>query len=107
MTDARSARSLAELPPEATAVITESRRAILSTLGDDAAYAVPVVFALQDGEIVMPLDDKPKTGKQLKRVRNIETNATATLLFERWDEDWTQLGWVMVRGAARIEEREI
>ena len=107
MTDARSARSLSDLPPDASAIISESRHAILSTLGDDAAYAVPVVFTVEGNEILMPLDDKPKTGKQLKRVRNIESTGTATILFERWDEDWTQLGWVMVRGGARIEERDI
>jgi PPOX class probable F420-dependent enzyme len=107
MTDARSGRSLADLPPDAAAILAESRHAILSTLGDDAAYAVPVVFAVHGEEIVMPLDEKPKTGKQLKRVRNIEDNGAATILFERWDEDWTQLGWVMVRGKARVEERDI
>ena len=107
MTDARSGRTIADLPPDAAAIMTESRHAILSTLGDEAAYAVPVVFVVDGEEILMPLDDKPKSGKQLKRVQNIEANGAATLLFERWDEDWTQLGWVMLRGTARIEERDI
>ncbi|HET7481600.1 MAG TPA: pyridoxamine 5'-phosphate oxidase family protein [Actinomycetota bacterium] len=107
MTDARSARSLSELPDEATAIVTGSRHAILSTLGEDAAYAVPVVFVIDGDDIVMPVDEKPKSGKPLKRVRNIEANGTATLLFERWDEDWTQLGWVMVRGAARMDDRDV
>lgn len=107
MTDARSGRTLADLPPEAAAILSDSRHAILFTLGDDAAYAVPVVFAIEGEEILLPLDEKPKSGKQLKRVSNIEENGSATILFERWDEDWTQLGWVMVRGKARVEERDI
>ena len=32
-----------------------------------------------------------------------EANPRVSLLADHWDENWTRLGWVMVRGVARIE----
>jgi PPOX class probable F420-dependent enzyme len=39
---------------------------------------------------------------RLKRLRNIEENPHVTLIFDRYDEDWSRLGWVLVRGTADI-----
>jgi PPOX class probable F420-dependent enzyme len=66
-------------------------------------HAVPVCYALRSGEIVTPIDAKPKSSRSLGRRRNLEDNPAAALLVDRWDEDWTKLGWVMVRGVARLE----
>ena len=38
----------------------------------------------------------------MKRVRNIETNPRVSIVFDRYEEDWRRLGWVMVHGAASI-----
>jgi PPOX class probable F420-dependent enzyme len=38
----------------------------------------------------------------LKRLRNIIDNPVAAFVADRWDEDWTRLGWVMLRGPAEI-----
>jgi PPOX class probable F420-dependent enzyme len=38
----------------------------------------------------------------LKRLRNILENPLAAFVADRWDEDWTRLGWVMLRGPAEI-----
>ena len=65
---------------------------------------MPVVFAVMGNEIVSPIDDKPKAGRDLVRLRNIAANPMATLLVDHWDEDWTRLGWVMVRARARLEQ---
>ena len=40
----------------------------------------------------------------MKRVRNIRENPRAAFTADHWDEDWTRLGWVMLRGAAEILE---
>lgn len=61
-------------------------------------------FALRaTGEVVTAIDDKPKSGRKLARVRHLAINPGATMLFDRWDEDWRRLGWVQVRGHARLE----
>ena len=36
----------------------------------------------------------------MKRLRNILENPVAAFVADRWDEDWTRLGWVMLRGPA-------
>lgn len=85
-------------------VVAECRRATLSTLSGDGSIAtVPVCFALRGGDVIIEIDDKPKRTKELARVGNIRRDARVTLLFDRWDEDWTRLGWVMVKGTATME----
>jgi PPOX class probable F420-dependent enzyme len=77
---------------------------VLATI--DAAgrpHAVPVCFAIVAGEVVTAIDQKPKSTTRPARLVNVERAGTATMMFDRWDEDWTRLGWVMVRGRARVE----
>ena len=38
----------------------------------------------------------------LKRVRNIIENPAVAFVADRYDEDWSLLGWVMLRGQARL-----
>ena len=96
--------TLSELPDAALEILNEARRGVLVTLDSDyRPHAVPVCYVVRDGEIVTPIDAKPKSGKALGRRRNIEVNATATFLVDRWSEDWSRLGWVMARGTARVE----
>ena len=40
--------------------------------------------------------------RALKRLRNIAENPIAAFVVDRWDEDWSRLGWVMLRGPAEI-----
>jgi len=63
-------------------------------------HVVPVCFAYADGHFYIAIDEKPKRSPRLKRLRNIEENPRVALVFDRYDEDWSQLGWVMVRGTA-------
>ena len=77
----------------------------LATAGSDAApHVVPVCFAISDGTLYITVDEKPKRapGAKLKRVRNIEQNPNVAFVVDRYDEDWTLLGWVMLRGPAEI-----
>lgn len=99
-----SCRSLTELPEGASDVVEEARRAVLTTIDSRGSpHAVPVCFAIVNGEICSALDQKPKSGGTLARISNLRRNPAATVLFDRWDEDWTELAWVMVRGTGRIE----
>jgi PPOX class probable F420-dependent enzyme len=65
---------------------------------------VPVCFARHDGAFWIAIDEKPKRTTALKRLRNIEENPRVSLLFDRYDEDWTRLGYVLVHGAASVIE---
>ena len=70
-----------------------------------APHIVPVCFALDGGSLYVTIDEKPKRRDvPLKRVRNILENPQAAFIVDRYDEDWTRLGWVMLRGAAEILE---
>ena len=66
-------------------------------------HLVPVCFAVREGELYITIDQKPKGDfRTLKRLRNIAENPIAAFVADRWDEDWTRLGWVMLRGPAEI-----
>jgi PPOX class probable F420-dependent enzyme len=67
-----------------------------------APYLVPVCFGLAEA-LYITIDEKPKRRDvSLKRVRNILENPNAAFIVDRYDEDWTRLGWVMLRGSAEI-----
>jgi PPOX class probable F420-dependent enzyme len=66
-------------------------------------HVVPVCFAVIGDTLYITIDEKPKRqNRPLKRVRNILDNPNATFIVDRYDEDWTRLGWVMLRGLAEI-----
>jgi PPOX class probable F420-dependent enzyme len=85
----------------------ETRRVghLATAEADGALYLVPVCFSLGEGTLYITIDEKPKRrDRPLKRVRNILENPRAAFIVDRYDEDWTRLGWVMLRGAANILE---
>jgi len=79
----------------------------LATAGADGApHVVPVCYALDDEAIYFVADAKPKRrpARELKRLANLRANPRAALVVDDWDEDWTRLAWVLVRGPAGIVE---
>jgi len=71
--------------------------------GRAVPHLVPVCFAVSEGALYITIDQKPKGDvSALKRLRNIIENPVAAFVADRWDEDWTRLGWVMLRGPAEI-----
>ena len=65
-------------------------------------HVVPVCFAIADDSAYITIDEKPKGAGPLKRVRNILENPSVALVIDRYDEDWSLLGWVMLRGRGEI-----
>jgi PPOX class probable F420-dependent enzyme len=98
-----SADSLDELPARIRSLLDTARRAVMTTLGKESPHAVPVVFAVVGNEIVSPIDHKPKSGRTLARVKNLERDNRVTLLVDDWDEDWSRLVWLMVQGTAVVD----
>ena len=65
----------------------------------------PVCFTLAGNSIYITIDRKPKSGRPLKRLRNIAENPHVALTADHYDDDdWSRLRWVMVRGRAEILE---
>jgi PPOX class probable F420-dependent enzyme len=67
-------------------------------------HVVPVCFVLTDSVLYITIDEKPKQAstRPLKRLRNMLENPSVAFVADRYAEDWTQLGWVMLRGRAEI-----
>jgi PPOX class probable F420-dependent enzyme len=64
---------------------------------------VPVCFVVSEGALYITIDQKPKGDpRALKRLKNISENPVAAFVADHWDEDWTRLGWIMLRGPAEI-----
>jgi PPOX class probable F420-dependent enzyme len=67
-------------------------------------HALPICFVVIDDTVYFTIDEKPKSGdpRSLKRLRNIADNPRCAVVVDRYDDDWSQLGWVMMRGRAEI-----
>ena len=67
-------------------------------------HVVPICYAVSDNSVYFTIDKKPKqlTDKPLKRIRNLQNNPHVALVVDRYEDDWTQLGWVMVQGDAAL-----
>jgi coenzyme F420-0:L-glutamate ligase/coenzyme F420-1:gamma-L-glutamate ligase len=67
-------------------------------------HVVPICFALVGENIYSVLDAKPKRVEvmRLRRVRNLLANPDVQVLLDRYDEDWSLLRYVQLRGKASI-----
>jgi PPOX class probable F420-dependent enzyme len=93
--------------PEATARQRFGTRRVARLATADARgrpHVVVTTFALSGIEVYLVIDEKPKTTRDLKRLRNIRANPTVALLADHYDEDWTKLWWVRADGRAVIVE---
>jgi PPOX class probable F420-dependent enzyme len=89
--------------PELADKVARARVARLATLdADGRPHIVPIVFALIGDRLYSAVDAKPKRSRTLRRIENARERPDVTLLVDRYDEDWTQLWWVRIRGRARV-----
>jgi PPOX class probable F420-dependent enzyme len=80
-------------------------RAFLATTGEDLRpHIVPVTFVLRGDELVIGVDQKPKSTTDLRRLRNIAQNSRVAVLCDHYDDDWSKLWWVRADGAARVDQ---
>ena len=95
------------------AFLIAARRAILATIDPDGRpRPVPISFIViavdpAGTRLLTPLDDKPKSTddkRALARVRDIRARPEVSVLVDRWDEDWSSLGWVRLNGRATLLE---
>ena len=95
---------MASWTAEAQRFLEAHRVGHLATAGADAApHVIPVCYALDDAALYFVADAKAMRGpaRDLLRLRNLRANPRAAVVVDDWDEDWTRLAFVMVRGPAR------
>lgn len=94
-----------DFTPLDTQLFASVRLAHLATAdGQGAPHVVPVCFVYDRGCIYSVIDRKPKrtSALKLKRVRNILANPRVALVFDHYEEDWSRLWYVLVRGTAQL-----
>ena len=69
-----------------------------------APHVIPICFWFDGGQVYFAIDEKPKRrrGLELKRMRNIAENPRVALVIDHYEDDWSQLAYVMIRGTATI-----
>ncbi len=94
---------MVESPPRWARRLVESARVgrLATASSECAPHVIPICFVLLDDTIYSVIDEKPKSGRRLVRLRNIDQTGQAALVVDRYDEDWSQLAYVLMRGPAR------
>ncbi len=69
---------------------------------DDRPHVVPCCFVLEAASVYSAVDHKPKSTTALKRISNIRARPVASLVVDHYAEEWSELWWVRVDGAARV-----
>lgn len=97
------------------AFLGAARSATLATTTPSGSpRLVPICFVVGDAadpaarvRLYSPLDDKPKAivdPHRLARVRDILARPVASLLVDRWSEDWERLAWLRLETSADLLE---
>jgi PPOX class probable F420-dependent enzyme len=65
-------------------------------------HVVVVTFAVRGDTVYTAVDQKPKSGSNLKRLRNVGENPRVTVLADEYSDDWDRLWWVRADGRAVV-----
>ena len=65
-------------------------------------HVVVVTFAVEGDTVYTAVDQKPKSGSNLKRLRNVGENPQVTMLADEYSDDWDTLCRVRADGRAVI-----
>jgi PPOX class probable F420-dependent enzyme len=95
--------TLEELPRWARDLIASARVGRLGLLDEhDLPRVLPVTFALWEDAVWSAIDQKPKRAAEPARVRRLRRRPDAALLVDRYDDDWSRLAWVELRGTVSV-----
>jgi PPOX class probable F420-dependent enzyme len=96
-----------DVPVDLTTIVARFRTAMVARLAtanaDGHPHLVPVTFALAaDLTVYLAVDHKPKTTRDLRRLRDIRANPAVSILVDHYEDDWTNLWWARADGTATI-----
>jgi PPOX class probable F420-dependent enzyme len=104
------------LSSEQRRFLAEARSATLATTAPDGRpRLVPICFVVGGDDtlgrplLYSALDEKPKRSADphdLARVHDLLVLPDASLLVDRWSEDWSRLGWLRLHGRGELLEPE-
>jgi PPOX class probable F420-dependent enzyme len=93
-----------DLPDWALELLETERVGHLGLLDEDEQPRVLVVtYALWEGAIWSAVDRKPKRAAEPARVERLRRRPSVSFLVDRYDDDWSRLAWVELRGRVSIE----
>lgn len=93
------------IPASVAGFIAEGRVGRLATAdASGQPLVVPICYAFDGASLFSAIDAKPKRPgpRGLRRIRNIRENPRVSVVIDRYDEDWTQLRYVIIQGRAEI-----
>jgi len=73
---------------------------------DGSPRVVPICFALDGDTLYSAVDEKPKRTPRLARLGDIARDPRVEVVIDHYDDDWTRLWWLRVRGSARVVEHD-
>jgi PPOX class probable F420-dependent enzyme len=99
------ANKLPLISPGIRTKLETARVARLATVdAERRPHLVPICFACDKSVFYSAIDRKPKqvAPSQLARLKNIQETPQVAFLVDHYDEDWTRLWYVLVRGEAEL-----
>ena len=75
---------------------------LATVTGGGLPHVVPCCFVVRGDVIHSAVDAKPKSTLALRRLDNLRANPSASLLVDRYDDEWSALWWIRMDGRARI-----
>jgi PPOX class probable F420-dependent enzyme len=95
--------TLEELPGWALELINSERVARLAFLdASDLPRVLPITYALAGGAAWSAIDHKPKRASEPARLGYLRRRPEAALCVDHYDDDWSRLAWVQLRGRVGI-----
>jgi PPOX class probable F420-dependent enzyme len=95
--------TLDDLPAWAAELLDSARVGRLALLDErDLPRVLPVTFEVWEAAVWSAIDRKPKRTAEPARVRRLRRRPEAALLVDRYDEDWSRLAWLELRGTVTI-----
>lgn len=65
-------------------------------------HLVVMTFTVEGDRVFTAVDAKPKTTRDLKRLRNIRADPRVALLADHYEDDWSRLWWVRADATAEV-----
>jgi PPOX class probable F420-dependent enzyme len=92
LTEQAARERLASVPVVRLATVDEAGR----------PHLVVTTFVVDGDRLYTAVDAKPKSTRDLKRLRNIQANPQVAVLADHYEDDWTRLWWVRADATAEI-----